>query len=98
MLIPPADYSKIVSVFFSDISENGYLLYSNPVSQNLKILSNSTGGKLKIYNQLGHLVKEFIANEAGLFNEDISAFAGGLFYFEIEITVGKNLRGKFIKL
>lgn len=97
IFIPPADYSKITSVVFSDISEKGYLLYSNPITQNLVLLCNSANGKLKIYNQTGNLIKEFISNEDGLFNEDLSSWPKGLFYFIIETNVGKNVGGKFIK-
>ena len=97
VMIPPADYSIIVSVIFSDISEKGYLLYSNPVTQTLQILSSSSNGKLKIYNQRGSFVKEYFPNANGLYREDVSSFTAGLFYFVIENNVGKNSSGKFIK-
>lgn len=97
ILIMPTDYSTITSVVFSDISEKGYLLYSNPITQNLKLLCNSANGKLKIYNQTGNMVKEFIADEKSLFNEDLSSWPQGLYYFTIETNIGNNVRGKFLK-
>lgn len=96
VFIPPSDYSNIKSVVFSDISEKGYLLYTNPVSQNLIILGNSKNGKLKIYNQTGNIVNESISNEDGLFNEDPSSWPKGLYYFAIETNIGMNVGGKFI--
>ena len=97
VLIPPADYSKITSILFSDISEKGYLLFENPVNQNLALLSSSKNGKLKIYDQTGNLIKEFSSNEGGLFNENVSELSSGLFYFKIESDIGKDIDGKFIK-
>lgn len=97
ILIPPADYSTITSIVFSDISEKGYLLYSNPVNQTLSILSNSDKGKLTLYNQTGCFMNEYTPDENGLYREDLSAFPNGLFYFIIQSNIGKNISGKFIK-
>ena len=97
VLIPPADYSRITSVIFSDISEKGYLLYSNPVIQNLVILSNSSKGKLTLYNQTGNFINEYTPNENGLYIEDLSSLQSGIYYFIIQSNVGKNINGKILK-
>jgi len=98
VLIPPADYSMISSLVFIDISEKGYILYNNPINQNLLLLSSYTNSKLKIYNQFGELVRKFSPNENGLYYEDITALQSGILYFEIEPKIGKTILGKFIKL
>lgn len=98
VLIPPADYSTISSLVFIDISEKGYILYNNPINQNLLLLSSYTNSKLKIYNQFGELVRKFSPNENGLYYEDITALQSGILYFEIEPKIGKTIFGKFIKL
>lgn len=97
ILIPPSDFSNIVSVFYHDISENGYLLFSNPITKTLLLQSNFENGKLKIYNQKGGLVKEYFPNENGIYSEDISSLPGGLYYFIIETDNKKTTSGKFIK-
>lgn len=97
VLIPPSDYSRITSVVYTDISEKGYLLYSNPVVQKLSLLSISEKTKLTIYNQTGCLVKEYSPDENGLYIEDLSTLPNGLFYFIIQSNIGKNISGKFIK-
>lgn len=97
ILIPPADYSKITSIVFSDISEKGYLLYSNPITNNFILLSNSNKGELTIFNQTGCLIKEYTPDENGLYKEDFSAFPNGLYYFIIQSAIGKDVSGKLIK-
>lgn len=97
ILIPQDDYSIIVSGIFYDVAETGYLLFSNPISRNLVLLSNSSQGKLTIYNQQGVKVKEYNPNDDGLYYEDISSFSNGLYYFIIESFVGLPVNGKFIK-
>ncbi|MBC7696447.1 MAG: T9SS type A sorting domain-containing protein [Burkholderiales bacterium] len=96
IFIPPQDYSNITSVIFNDISENGYLLYNNPISETLLLLGNSKGA-LQIYNQNGKLLNTFFSNEEGLFKEESISWPAGLFYFKIETNIGKNIGGKFIK-
>ena len=97
VLIQPADYSNVVSVFYSDFSEKGYLLMQNPVYDKLVVLGNSNVKTLKIYNQTGTFVKSLLPNQEGLFEENISALNGGLYYFIIENNTSKLLYGKFIK-
>ncbi|MES2763439.1 MAG: T9SS type A sorting domain-containing protein [Bacteroidota bacterium] len=96
VLIPPADHSKITSVLYSPISEKGYVLYDNPVSDYL-ILRSITKSKLKIYNQTGHLVREIISSEDASYKEDVSFLDNGLYYFLIVPATGQSVFGKFIK-
>ena len=98
VFIPPNDYSKINTISYFDLSDNGYLLFNNPVNKNLIILSNNTNSLMKIFNQTGSLVKAIYSNENGLYDEDISSLEGGLYLFFIESSQGKNITGKFLKL
>ena len=97
ILIQPSDYSPVISLFYTDFSEKGYILMQNPVTNNLSILSNSNSAILKIYNQVGNLTLSLNPNEQGLYQEDITALANGIYYFVIETSKGNPLRGKFIK-
>ena len=97
VLIQPSDYSDVISVFYSDLAEKGYLLMQNPITDNLSLLSNLNSGNLKIYNQIGKLILSFNPNEQGLYHKDISWLGNGIYYFTIENTKGKPLHGKFIK-
>jgi hypothetical protein len=97
ILIPQDDYSTIVSTVFSDVSEKGYLLFSNPISQNLVLQSNSSQGILSIYNQQGIKINEYKPNDDGLYFEDATRLSNGLYYFLIESFVGQPVSGKFIK-
>ena len=69
----------------------------NPVYDKLVVLGNSNVKTLKIYNQTGTFVKSLLPNQEGLFEENISALNGGLYYFIIENNTSKLLYGKFIK-
>lgn len=97
ILIQPSDYSNVVSVFFSDLSENGYLLMQNPVNNKLVVLGNSNVKTLKIYNQTGTFIRSLFPNQEGLFDENISTLDCGMYYFVIENNTTKFLHGKFIK-
>jgi hypothetical protein len=96
VLIPPSDHSMIISVAYSDISEQGYIIHENPVGDQLQ-LTSLTKGTLKIYNQTGRLVIEIISNEDGPFTKNVSSLDSGLYYFVIEPAVGRSLAGKFVK-
>jgi hypothetical protein len=96
ILIPPSDHSKVVSVVYNDISEKGYLISENPISDHLKLISSATS-KLKIYNQTGNVIREIFSNENGLYNEDVSSLEAGMYYFEIEPAIGQKIVGKFVK-
>ena len=98
VFIPPNDYSKINAITYFDLSDNGYLLFNNPVNDNLTIMSSNTNSLLKIFNQTGSLVKAIYPNENGLYNEDVSSLESGLYLFFIESNQGKNITGKFLKL
>lgn len=97
VLIQPSDYSDVISIFFVDFSEKGYILMQNPITNNLSILSNSNSSVLKIYNQTGNLIQSHTPNQQGLYQEDVSSLGCGMYYFMIENAKGKPLQGKFIK-
>ena len=97
VLIQPSDYSHAISVFYTYLTEKGYLLMQNPISHNLSLLSEPNSGNLKIYNQIGKLTLSLTPNEQGLYHEDISCLGNGIYYFTLENAKGKPLHGKFIK-
>lgn len=97
VLIQPFDYSNVISVFYTDLSEQGYLLLQNPITDNLSLLSNLNSGILKIYNQTGKLTLSISPNKQGLYHKDISWLGNGIYYFILENAKGKPLHGKFIK-
>jgi hypothetical protein len=97
VLIQPSDYSNVISVFYTDLAEKGYLLMQNPITQNLSLVSDLNSGDLKIYNQMGTLTLSVSPNEQGLYHKDISWLENGIYYFILENAKGKLLHGKFIK-
>ena len=97
VLILPSDYSAAISVFFIDLSEKGYLLMQNPITDRLSILSDINSKTLKIYNQKGDLIQSLTPNEKGLYQKEISSLGSGVYYFVIESSKGNPLHGKFIK-
>lgn len=97
VLIQPSDYSDVISVFYSDLTEKGYLLMQNPITNNLYVLSDLDSGILKIYDQTGKLTLSLSPNQQGLYHEDVSWLGNGLYYFILENAKGKPLYGKFIK-
>jgi hypothetical protein len=97
VLVQPLDYSNVVSVFFSDLSEKGYLLVQNPVYDKLVVLTSLNSKTLKIYSQNGVFIKSLSPNQESQFEENISNLDNGLYYFIIENNTSNILRGKFIK-
>ena len=97
VLIQPSDFSNVISVFYTDLAEKGYLLIQNPITSNLSLLSDLNSGILKIYDQTGKLTLSLSPNEQGLYHEDISWLGNGIYYFILENAKGKPLHGKFIR-
>ncbi len=97
VLIQPSDYSHVISLFYTDFAEKGYLLIQNPITNNLSILSELNNSVLNIYNQAGNLTLTLTPNQQGLYYEDITWLANGIYYFTIENAKGKPLHGKFVK-
>lgn len=76
--------------------ENTLAIYPNPVEQVLHIqsISGLLVQKLKIYNQLGQIVKSF---EDNLNSINVSELKSGLYFIELDTQTGKKTQ-KFIKL
>lgn len=82
-----------------DQAEVSFRIYPNPVSDNLIILSAKDAGeyRIKIYDPIGKIVKEFFVNQS-LANLDVTTLPAGLFYYQIADKNGTPQdRGKFIK-
>lgn len=82
-----------------DQAEVSFRIYPNPVSDNLIILSAGGTGeyRIKIYDPIGKIVKEFFVNQS-LANLDVTTLPAGLFYYQIADKNGTPQdRGKFIK-
>jgi hypothetical protein len=97
ILIEPTDFSDIASIFYTDISENGYLILQNPITDKLSILGSINSKTMKIYGKTGTHVCTILPDENGFYQNNISFLDAGIYYFIIESNVSKPLRGKFIK-
>jgi serine protease AprX len=71
------------------------VLYPNPVTNELTLISEIKSGKMFIFNNLGQLVREeTITNKIQNFN--VESLNSGVYYYQIEFT-NSTLKGKIIK-
>lgn len=95
--IPPNSYSDIVSVNYLESIEDGYILFSNPISNELKIHTGSGYSSLEVYDTKGNKTLELKANENGLIKENINEIPNGIYFFIIKSNDNNIVKGKFLK-
>lgn len=97
------DLSNMITGFGeyeSDRMENSFIVYPNPVEDQLIIWSHQGNQvyRIKIFDPVGDLKKEFIVNQ-GTATLDLSDLPAGIFYFKITDKGGSKLNvGKIVKL
>ena len=96
------EYSKVVSVDFSNIQDLTYLrLYPNPANNllNLEIQSRQNiESTIHIYNSLGQIVKQqrkFLKEGINNFNMDLTSLNAGIYHIEMYVGNEKMIQ-KFV--
>lgn len=97
IFIPPNSYSNVVSVNYWESFENGYILFSNPINNELKIHTGFGYSTLEIYDIKGNKTLELKANEEGLIEENVNNIPNGLYFFIIKTNNIRLLKGRFLK-
>ncbi|WP_116787044.1 Ig-like domain-containing protein [Flavobacterium psychrotrophum] len=94
----PAKYDDIEIVIFieslgvGDVNQTTFSIYPNPVENNLNIVSNQQVKAVKVYNQIGQLIKTGKTNTV-----DFTGVAQGVYIVEAEFSNGAKTVQKIIK-
>lgn len=97
VFVPPNNYSEVLSITYYEFSKLGYVLFSNPSTDLLKIFINSSDAKLELYDLTGNKVSEFISDKEGWIIQNISSMNSGMYVFMITTPDERTLSGKIIK-
>ena len=90
MLTPT--FGPIISNKEEDLDENYFLVYPNPVGNELKIETNEKIENLKIYNGKGQIVLEAINA-----TQDVSTLSRGVYLLEVIFDNNKRIKQKLFK-
>lgn len=97
IFVPPNSYSSIISVNYRESYENGYVLFSNPIDNELKIHTGFSYSSVEVYDLKGNKTLEFKANEEGLLKESVSEIPNGIYFFIIKGNDARFIKGRFLK-
>lgn len=95
--IPDFQLALTNALHLDDIENNGYAIYPNPMSYEIKVdlPSNSTNTRLFLYNNLGQQVlDQMVASDFQTI--DVTHLSPGIYFYKLD-TNNKTLQGKLVK-